>query len=94
MTYGKLINSNDKVIILFYSDWHQDCMFAQQVLAQISSQLGETCKAVKIDTDKNDELCSALRIKGLPTFLVYKEGQMAFRHSGEISKEQFLIQLQ
>jgi thioredoxin 1 len=34
--------------------------------------------------DKNQELAEALRIKGLPTLMIYKEGQMVWRQSGEL----------
>jgi len=39
---------------------------------------------IKIDVDKNQELAEALRIKGLPTLMIYKEGQMVWRQSGEL----------
>jgi thioredoxin 1 len=39
---------------------------------------------IKIDVDKNQELADALRIKGLPTLMIYKEGQMIWRQSGEL----------
>jgi thioredoxin 1 len=39
---------------------------------------------IKIDVDKNQELAEALRIKGLPTLMIYKEGQMVWRQAGEL----------
>jgi len=39
---------------------------------------------IKIDVDKNQELADALRIKGLPTLMIYKQGQMVWRQSGEL----------
>ena len=44
----------------------------------------EKAKVIKIDVDKNQELADALRIKGLPTLMIYKEGQMIWRQSGEL----------
>ncbi|MBX9808374.1 MAG: thioredoxin family protein, partial [Flavobacteriaceae bacterium] len=46
--------------------------------------LGDKAKVIKIDVDKNQELADALRFKGLPSLMIYKEGQMIWRQSGEL----------
>ena len=46
--------------------------------------LGDRAKVIKIDIDKNQELAEALKIKGLPTLMIYKDGQMIWRQSGEL----------
>lgn len=40
---------------------------------------GDDIKVIKIDTDKNAELCDALRIKHIPTVLIYKDGEQRRR---------------
>ncbi len=54
------------------------------VIRDVAAALGDRAKVIKIDVDKNQELADALRIKGLPTLMIYKEGQMVWRQSGEL----------
>jgi thioredoxin 1 len=53
------------------------------VLRDVAAALGDKAKVIKIDVDKNKELAEALRVKGLPTLIIYKNGEMKWRHSGE-----------
>jgi thioredoxin 1 len=52
------------------------------VIRDVAAALGDKAKVIKIDVDKNKELADALRIKGVPTLMMYKEGQMVWRQSG------------
>jgi thioredoxin 1 len=54
------------------------------VIRDVAAALGDKAKVIKIDVDKNQELADALRIKGLPTLMIYKQGQMIWRQSGEL----------
>jgi thioredoxin 1 len=54
------------------------------VIRDVAAALGDKAKVIKIDVDKNQELAEALRIKGLPTLMIYKSGQMIWRQSGEL----------
>lgn len=54
----------------------------QPLLRDVAAVLGDHAKFIKIDVDKNPEITEALRIKGLPTFILYKDGEMKWRESG------------
>ena len=60
------------------------------VLKDVAAALGDKGKVIKIDVDKNQELSQALRIKGLPTLIIYKKGEMMWRQSGELDANTLL----
>lgn len=82
--FGELIQSNVPVLIDFYTDWNESSIAMDPVVRDVAAALGDKAKVIKIDIDKNKDLADALRIKGLPTLIIYKEGEMVWRQSGEL----------
>jgi thioredoxin 1 len=82
--FGELISTQVPVLIDFYTDWSESSILMHPVIRDVAAALGDKAKVIKIDVDKNQELADALRIKGLPTLMIYKEGQMIWRQSGEL----------
>jgi len=81
--FGELINSNIPVLIDFYTELEDAANDLHSVLRDVAAALGDKAKVIKIDIDKNEVLANALRIKGNPTFIIYKEGEMKWRQTGE-----------
>ena len=81
--FGEIINSKIPVLIDFYADWDESVSDFHVILRDVAAALGDKAKVIKIDIDKNEILANALRIKGNPTFIIYKDGEMKWRQSGE-----------
>lgn len=82
--FGDLISAHVPVLIDFYTEWNEPSISMHPVIRDVAAALGDKAKVIKIDIDKNKELADALRIKGLPTLMIYKQGQMIWRQSGEL----------
>lgn len=82
--FGELISAPVPVLIDFYTNWNEQSLSMHPVISDVAAALGDKAKVIKIDVDKNQELAEALRIKGLPTLMIYKDGQMVWRQSGEL----------
>lgn len=80
--FGELINANVPVLLNFFTDWNEDTESMNHALRNVAAAMGDGAKVIKIDVDKNPELSQALRIKGLPTCIIYKDGEMKWRQSG------------
>jgi thioredoxin 1 len=81
--FGELIDLEVPVLIDFYAEWSEPSIAMHPVLKDVAAALGDKGKVIKIDADKNKELSEALRVKGLPTLMIYKRGEMLWRQSGE-----------
>lgn len=81
--FGELIDLNIPVLLDFYTEWNEDSVAMHPVLRDVAAAVGDKGKVIKIDVDKNNELAEALRIKQLPTLMIYQKGEMKWRQSGE-----------
>ena len=81
--FGELIDSEMPILLDFYTDWNESSTSMHPVLKDVAAAIGVKGKVIKINVDKNNELAQALRIKGLPTLMIYKSGEMVWRQSGE-----------
>ena len=73
--FGELIDSELPILLDFYTDWNESSTSMHPVLKDVAAAIG--------DKGKVNELAQALRIKGLPTLMIYKSGEMVWRQSGE-----------
>ncbi|CAM1367560.1 thioredoxin family protein [Tenacibaculum xiamenense] len=80
--FGEIISIDKPVLIDFYADW-SDSEPSLETLRDVAAALGDKAKVIKIDIRKNEILAEALRVKGNPTFMIYKNGEMKWRQTGE-----------
>jgi thioredoxin 1 len=92
--FGELISAQVPVLIDFYTDWNESSVSMHPVIRDVASALGDRAKIIKIDVDKNQELADALRIKVLPTLMIYKDGRMIWRQSGELDANTLISKVQ
>jgi thioredoxin 1 len=81
--FGELINLEVPILLDFYGDWDDSSKAMHPILRDVAAAIGDKGKVIKINVDQNNELSEALRVKGLPTLMIYKSGEMVWRQSGE-----------
>jgi thioredoxin 1 len=81
--FGELIDVEIPVLFDFYAEWNEQSTAMHPILRDVAAALGDKAKVIKIDVEKNLELADALRVKDLPTLIIYKDGEMKWRQSGE-----------
>jgi thioredoxin 1 len=91
--FGDIIDLKVPVLLNFFTEWDENCKMVHPILKDVAAAMGDRAKIVKIDVDKNQELAEALRIKSLPTFVIYKSGEMVWRQSGFMEANELLLKL-
>lgn len=89
--FGEIIDVTIPVLLDFYADWNEDATAMHPVVLNVAAAVGDKAKVIKINVDKNPELTDALRVKALPTLIIYKNGEMVWRYTGKL-EENLLIE--
>lgn len=88
--FEQIIQSRVPVVIDAFAEWCGPCKVQSPILKEVATELGEKIKVIKIDVDKNPRVAARFGIRGVPTLLIFKNGEMKYRQAGLHSKPQLL----
>ena len=91
--FGDIISTPYPVLITFYAGWHYLTEEITETLQQVTIELKDNAKILKMDIDKNREITKALKINGIPTFLIYYREELVWRADGEQTAEMLIKEI-
>lgn len=90
----EVLSSKGLVLVDFWAPWCGPCKMLAPVLESLDQEIGDKVAIKKLNTDENRVYPERYDIMGIPTMMIFKDGQLADSIVGFTSKEGILAKLQ
>ena len=92
-TFSEMIHSNRPVLVDFYADWCAPCRMMKPILAEVKQKIGDDATIIKVDVDSEPAVAEIYNITGIPTLIIFRNGEIKWRQAGVVQAGQLIQQL-
>ncbi len=89
-TFKEIIESQTPTLVDFSAEWCGPCKMMAPILQDVAANIGNTARIIKVDVDKNPQAAVFYQVQGVPTLILFKNGQILWRQSGVIQAGQLV----
>jgi thioredoxin 1 len=81
-----VLKSSTPVVVDFWAEWCGPCKMIAPHLEELASEMGEQLKVVKVNIDDNPLTPTKYGVRGIPTLMLFKDGEVAATKVGALPK--------
>ena len=85
---AEVLQSATPVLVDYWAEWCGPCKMIAPILDDVSKEYAGKLKVAKLNIDDNQETPAKFGIRGIPTLMLFKDGQLAATKVGALSKAQ------
>lgn len=92
--FKAIIKGDTPVLVEFYAEWYEPCQKTLAILDELKELYENSFRVLKVDADLNVDATAKYKIVAVPSFLLFKSGQILWRTQGVLSKEEIIGEIE